>query len=265
MSELVLQKLDRDQIELLKTTICKGATDDELKLFIYACNHMALDPFLKQIHAVKRNTKVGEKWVDIMAIQVGIDGYRLIAERTGRYAPGPKPAFTYDTERNLISATAYVKKQTNDGTWHIVEAEAFYCEYVQTVNDRTAGTKKPNHIWASKGHGQLAKCAEALALRKAFPAELSGAYVDEEMEQADNPPAELIDKLITIEQAKELDFLLYDDEEAKNRLLKWAKIESFENVTVSNYATMFAACKRRAAEKAKEEEKLIDVKVEVTQ
>lgn len=255
--QICLQNLDREKIELLKTTICKGATDDELKLFVHACNHMGLDPFLRQIHAVKRWDSQTKK--EVMAIQVGIDGYRLVAERTGRYAPGPEPTYAYDQGGALLSATAYVKKQTQDGTWHTVSATAFYAEYCQRTKDGN-----PTHIWALKAHGQTAKCAEALALRRAFPAELSGVYTKEEMDQADNMGAPMpIDPPITAEQVKELEVLLYDDAEGMNKLLAWAAVDSLSLVTVSKFASMLAACKRRAAKRAEDEQKLIEIKEEV--
>jgi phage recombination protein Bet len=167
-----------EKVELLKRTICRGATNDELELFIHACRRTGLDPFMKQIHAVKR-------WQDgreVMAIQTGIDGYRLIADRSDRYVPGREPTFAYDDEGRVLSATAHVKKRASDGTWHEISATAHYDEYV--------GRKKggePNKMWAEKPHIMLAKCAEALALRRAFPAELSGVYTSEEMDQAGPP------------------------------------------------------------------------------
>lgn len=161
------------QKDLIKRTICKGATDDELQLFIHACKHTGLDPFMKQIHAVKRKTKNG----DVMSIQTGIDGLRLIADRSGNYAPGKEPSFNYDANNRVKSATAYIKKRTVDGAWHEVSATAFYAEYKPTYS---------NDFWDNKPHIMLAKCAEALALRKAFPAEMSGLYTAEEMAQADN-------------------------------------------------------------------------------
>lgn len=167
------------QIELLKNTICKGSTDNEFMLFSHACKRTGLDPFMKQIHAVKRWDSSAKR--EVMSIQTGIDGYRLIAERTGKYAPGREPTYIYDKDGKLVSATAYVKKQTNDGTWHEVCATAFYNEYVQTTKEGN-----PTSFWKKMPHGQLAKCAEALALRKAFPAELSGIYTHEEMQQADS-------------------------------------------------------------------------------
>lgn len=166
----------QEQQNLLKNYLCKGITDDELKLFSAVCRKTGLDPFMKQIYAVKRlNRKTG---VEDMTIQTSIDGYRLIAERTGRYSPGRESTFTYDNNGKLTSATSYVKKQTNDGTWHEIGASAFLSEYKPSF---------PNNFWDTKTHIMLAKCAEALALRKAFPNELSGLYSDDEMAQADAP------------------------------------------------------------------------------
>jgi len=162
--------------DLVKKTICKGATNDELELFIHACKHTGLDPFMKQIHAVKRKSKNG----DVMTIQTGIDGLRLIADRSGNYAPGKEPTFQYDTNGRVKSATSYIKKRTQDGMWHEVSATAFYSEYKPTYT---------NDFWENKAHIMLSKCAEALALRKAFPAEMAGLYTAEEMDQANSDSA----------------------------------------------------------------------------
>lgn len=160
-----------EKLELLKNTICKGVTDENFGVFIHVCKHTGLDPFRKQIYAVMRGGQ--------MTIQTGIDGFRLIAERTGKYSPGKEPTYTYDQTGNVASATAYIKKMTADGTWHEVSSTAFYKEYVQSFGG------KPSQFWHKMPHNQLAKCAEALVLRKAFPSDMSGIYTTEEMAQSD--------------------------------------------------------------------------------
>jgi phage recombination protein Bet len=169
----------KSQMELIRRQIAPKVTDDEFQVFLFQCARTQLDPMSRQIYPIVRLTwdPDQEKRVPKMAIQTGIDGFRLIAERTRRYAPGPEPVFEYDAAGRVRKATAFVKKQTADGTWHTVSASAYYDEYVQTYNG------KPSGLWA-KPHIMLGKCAESLALRKAFPAEMSGIYTAEEMSQA---------------------------------------------------------------------------------
>lgn len=156
-----------DQIELIRKTSCKNSSDDELKLFLYTCKHAGLDPMLKQIYAIKRGNS--------MTIQTSIDGLRLMAERTSRYSPGCETTFAYTKEDKLFSATAYVSKLTSDGKWHSVGATAYFNEYVQSFNGRLTS------FWKKMPHVMLSKCAEANALRRAFPFELAGIYSSEEM------------------------------------------------------------------------------------
>lgn len=204
---------NQKQIDILKNSICKEVSNEEFEMFLMACQKTKLDPFMKQIHAVKRWDNRLKR--NTMTIQTGIDGYRLIAERTEKYAPGPKPTYEYDEQGNLFSATAYVKKLTNDGTWHLVDAEAFFDEYCQKTTDKNTGESKAIGMWGSMQHSQLAKCAEALALRRAFPAEMSGVYTKEEMKQAEFQ--EIVPK-ISLEQAAEINMIL---EECDDKYKSW--------------------------------------------
>lgn len=129
------------EVQLIKNYLCKDIDDYELKFFSDVCKKTGLDPFTKQIYAIKRKNQ--------LTIQTSIDGYRLIAERTGKYCPGKEPAFTYDENKKLISATAYVKKQTEDKTWHEVAATAFFDEYKPSYS---------NQFWDTKPHIMLSKC-----------------------------------------------------------------------------------------------------------
>jgi phage recombination protein Bet len=172
-----------DQVALIKRTIAKGATDDELALFLNQCRRTGLDPFSRQIHLVKRWS--ADERREVMTIQVGIDGLRLVAERTGRYVPGREPVYSYDDKGRLVSATAFVRKLSG-GLWHEVAATAFLAEYVQTRKDGTT-----TRFWSRMPHLMLAKCAESLALRRAFPMELSGVYSAEEVTAEDEQPEAL--------------------------------------------------------------------------
>jgi hypothetical protein len=171
---------------------------------------------MKQVYAVKRWDSNLKR--EAMTIQTGIDGYRLIAERTGRYCPGKETVYVYGNNGTLVSATAYVKKQTSDGTWHEVSASAFYEEYCQRTKEG-----KPMAMWAKMPHVMLAKVAESLALRKAFPADLSGIYTKEEMDQSEiliedktahvveKPKKEIDMTPITADQLKALNFFIDND------------------------------------------------------
>lgn len=184
------------QVDLLRSQIAPGATDDQLALFLEVCRGVGLNPFMRQIYAVFRNASTKGKdgeWdtEKRMTIQTGIDGYRLLAARTGQLA-GIDDAI-YDTEDadhpNKATVTVY---RFIAGQRVAFTATARWNEYVQTkdeyVNGKKTGNKVPTEMWAKMPYLMLAKCAEALALRKAFPAELSGVYTHEEMGQADNEP-----------------------------------------------------------------------------
>ena len=175
---------DTGKIELVKDTIARGASDDELMLFLHLAQRSGLDPFSRQIYLIERRANVNGEWKTTRQPQTGIDGLRLIADRTDRYAPGRQPSYTYDAAGGLVTATAYVKKFVR-GEWHEIAATAHYDEYVQRKKDG-----QPNQMWAEKPHIMLAKCAEALALRRAFPAEMSGLYTADEIRSgADELPA----------------------------------------------------------------------------
>ena len=166
---------DKGDLELIKKTVAKGATDQELALFLWTAKARGLNPLTRQIHFVKRG--------DTGTIQTGIDGFRLIAERTKKYAPSPKPTvFAYtvkDGKRYLDRATVFGVKIV-EGHAFEYSATARFVEYAQYFNGVLG------NMWKKMPETMLEKCAEAKLLRKGFPEELSGLYTDEEMMQADN-------------------------------------------------------------------------------
>lgn len=173
---------DREKVELIKQTVARGCSDVELELFLYTAKRTGLDPLLKQIYAIKRwDTNLGK---EAMTIQTGIDGFRVVASRTGKLAGIDDAAFE-ESNAQPVKATVTVYKLDELGQPRAYTASARLSEYIQTKKDGT-----PTSFWKRMPYGQLGKCAEALALRKAFPADLSGVYAFEEMAQSTHAETE---------------------------------------------------------------------------
>lgn len=175
LATIATERFTDEQIALIKRTVAKDATNDELSLFLYTAQSRGLDPLLRQIHAVSRYDKRQSR--NIMSIQVGIDGYRLIADRTGSYAGNDDPVFEYDSGPEGPSAAIATVYKIVQGMRCPFVARARWSEYFP-------GDGAGGFMWKKMPHTMLGKCAEALALRKAFPAEMSGLYIHEEMAQA---------------------------------------------------------------------------------
>ncbi len=169
-----LLTFDQSKIALLKATVAKDATDSELQLFLHLCQRTGLDPFARQIYFQKRYSK---RYGHQMTVLTGIDGYRLIADRTGLYVGNDDPI--YDVEAVPRKATVTVYKLIG----------GMRCPFTASSRwDQYYPGDEQGFLWKKMPHLMLGKTAEALALRKAFPAELSGLYTDAEMEQADRTP-----------------------------------------------------------------------------
>ena len=156
------------KIDLIRRTVAAGASADELELFFHQARRSGLDPLAKQIYFVKRQGKG--------VIQVGIDGLRLIADRTGQYAGSDDAEFIGNTSSGYPAAARISVYKMVQGHRCAFSATARWDEYYPGDSQ--------GFQWKRMPHAMLAKCAEALALRKAFPADMSGLYVHEEMEQA---------------------------------------------------------------------------------
>lgn len=161
--------------------------DAELQLFLYECQRRRLDPFAKQIYLIGRNDRqAGRK---VYRSQVSIDGFRLIARRAADQAGvdyGYEDTLWYD--RAGREHKIWLTKEPPAGAKVVVlrngmryDAEARFEAYAATFPSGDLMAQ-----WATMGDVMIAKCAEALALRKAFPEDLGGLYTVEEMEQADN-------------------------------------------------------------------------------
>lgn len=180
-------RFNPEQVDLIKRTICKGASDDELRLFMYQADKTGLDPLARQIYSIERREKRGDSWVSVRSIQVSIDGFRLIAERSGKYSGQRGPEWCgldgkwIDVwllkEPPAAARVGVLRSDFTEPCWGVARFDA----YAQMKDG------KPTRMWAHMPDVMLAKCAESLALRKAFPQDLAGLYTSEEMEQASEP------------------------------------------------------------------------------
>lgn len=194
-------RFTQEEERIILETCCGGASKSEAHALISIAEARGLNPILGECYFVKRwdSQSNSNKW----AVQASIDSFRIKAEQTGLYAGQDEPEYEYD-EKGAVTL-ARVKVYRKDWPRPAVGV-ARWSEYVQTTKNGD-----PTKFWRQMPHNQLAKCAEALALRKAFPAVLSKLYTQEEMAQADNPepqmtgratPAQLAPPaLITLDEA----------------------------------------------------------------
>ena len=161
------------QLSALKSLGLAQADAGDLAFFFHQAQRTGLDPFARQIYMINR----GGRW----GIQTSIDGFRIIAQRSGQYAGQTAPYWCGDdgvwkdvwlsnTPPTAAKIGVY-RSNFAEPTWAIARWDSY-----AVMN---------NPIWKKMPDVMLAKCAESLALRKAFPNDLSGIYTDEEMSQVD--------------------------------------------------------------------------------
>ncbi len=180
---------DKQLAVLRQTGIGEQVSSAELAAFLHLCQRTGLDPFARQIYLIGRwDTKAGR---EVFRPQTGIDGYRIVAQRT---VERTRQSFGYEdslwcgedgkwTDVWLSADPPAAAKVTVLRDGKRFPAIARWSEYVPLGKNGN-----PTGLWVKRHAAQLEKCAESLALRKAFPNDMAGVYTSEEMEQADNPP-----------------------------------------------------------------------------
>jgi phage recombination protein Bet len=166
--------------DLARKTIAKDLTDAEFSLYLYECNRQGIHPLDRMLIPIKRNdTEAGEKRLTFITT---IDLFRSRAADSGDYAGNEDPSFEYlEGAVNPQAATSIV--------WKMVQGQK--CPFTATARwkEYYPGDKQ-GFMWRNKPHVMLGKCAEALALRKAFPKQLAGLFVAEELERPDDAEPE---------------------------------------------------------------------------
>lgn len=166
------------QEQMIRDSFANGASQQEFSVLMAIAKARRLNPLLRQIHFVKRWDS--QKQREVWSTQVSIDGLRAIAQRTGLYDGQDEPEFEHDANGGI--RLARVKVYRKDWGRPAVGV-ALFNEYAQRKKDGTL-----TQFWKEKPHIMLAKCAEALAVRKAFPEDTAGLYVPEEMPQEERRP-----------------------------------------------------------------------------
>lgn len=208
-SELTITQDQTDwtqqQVAALKTLgVSNDVTQADLAIFLTQSKRTGLDPFSRQIYMIGRKQKTANGYETKQTIQVGIDGLRAIAHRVAQQCH----------EVFSMSDTLWADRS---GVWHdvwlspeppaaakvsvkrgggVFSAVAIFKEYAPVYNGKLSG------MWSSKPALMIAKCAEALALRKAFPSDMSGIYTDDEMEKAEDISTPTVVETSTQQQAE---------------------------------------------------------------
>jgi phage recombination protein Bet len=173
------------QIAALRQIGLSDAPAGDLALFLHYAQKTGLDPFSRQIYMIGRWSKDGTRYT----IQSSIDGLRIIAQRSGEYAGQTAPMWC---GADGVWTDVWLKNEppiaAKVGVYRAGFTEALVA--VARLESYRPLTKdgKPMGLWNTMPDVMLAKVAESLALRKAFPNDLSGIYTSEEMEQADAKP-----------------------------------------------------------------------------
>lgn len=190
-----------EQMALIRRTVAADTTPDEFNMFVEIAKRAGLDPFRRQLYCLVYNKDNADKRK--VAFITGIDGFRAVAARNRDYRPDDEEPVivTDDAERDpetnphgIVKAIVKAYKLAPDGQWFPVVGVAHWQEFAplkeiwapgEDGKRRPTGRfeidKKGN--WFRMPKVMIAKCAEAQALRKGWPEDLSGIYSPEEMDR----------------------------------------------------------------------------------
>lgn len=242
------------QLALIRRTVAADTTQDEFDMFIEVCRRVGLDPFRKQLYCLVYNKDKPDKRK--VAFITGIDGFRAVAQRNGDYRPDDaEPEIAIDPDQanpatnplGIVKAVVKAYKRGPDG-WHAVVGVAHWDEFAPLVEewayDEAKGKRQPTGKyelaignWRKMPRVMIVKCAEAQALRRGWPEDLSGVYSPEEMDGAtmrDITPSAEIEQH---EQQRRLALI-----NAKDTIpIQWAAGEPIEAVPMGQFADRVSA------------------------
>ncbi len=228
---------NREQVELLKNTYAKGATDIEFRMLIAVGNRVNADPFKREIYLIPfwdRNARKMSK-----TPVVGIDWYRKQAGKSKNYAGQGEAEFGEKIQSNGIEHPDWaVVPIYNRNFEHPIRVKVFWDEIVKLDKQGNALSS-----WRTMPRTMLAKCSEAQGIRRAFPEEVGGVYTEDEMvmpegtvieaevvgTNADQLKPQIADK-INFEQKKQIKKLLIETGKSKTAML-----EHYSRATIDDF------------------------------
>ena len=217
---------DEKQLAALKQIGLSDAPKGELAVFLNYAQRTGLDPFARQIYMINR----GGRWT----IQTSIDGLRIIAQRSNEYAGQAGPFWCgedgewvdvwLENKPPVASKVGVFRKGFTEPLWAVAKWESY---------------SQATPIWKKMPDLMLAKCAESLALRKAFPNDMSGLYTAEEMGQADSPKqvTAVVESKIDSELTKQVAMEIADADEDKLRQL-WNEHKEYLDIPFDGDMTL---------------------------
>lgn len=213
---------EQDLMKVLQASLYPGAAPDSIKMVLGYCKAAGLDPMQKPVHIVPMwDSKAGAMRDVVMP---GVNLYRTQAMRSGECAGVTEPEYGPDVKEDIggqsITFPAWcrvtVKRRLPTGEIVDFTAREFWKENYAVKGGKEKSIA-PNAMWFKRPYGQIAKCAEAQALRKAFP-EIASQPTADEMEgkamRADEAPTPSFDWMDPTPLLAGVDALKTDDEAA---------------------------------------------------
>ena len=211
---------ESELIGVLQTSLYPGAAIGSVKMVLGYCKAAGLDPMQKPVHIVPMWDKNSKAMRDVVMLGIGL--YRTQAARSGQYAGVTDPEFGPDITESIggVSITfpawckVTVKRLLGSQVVEFAAREFWKENYATAGKDSSA----PNAMWKKRPYGQIAKCAEAQALRKAFP-EFGSAPTADEMEGR-----EFETEAAPAKQERVIEQVFYPDDQFKTNLPKWTQL-----------------------------------------
>ncbi len=237
-------EIDQHIWSALKNSLYTGARDESIKMVLDYCKAAKLDPMQKPVHIVPmsvKNAQTGRyEYKDVVMAGVGL--YRIQAARSNQYAGVSEPEFGEDVTCNLGGADitypkwckVTVKKIVNNTIVEFTAKEYWLENYASKKDELT-----PNTMWRKRPYGQLAKCAEAQALRKAFPEIVSQHPTAEEMEVKNITPKSqsISSKLDSVLSYQEEEIKDLEPSETLAELIELVKLHNVPNQIIEKWCS----------------------------